>query len=78
MKNNKYKSDFPLLNNKNIVYLDTAATSQKPQCVIDAISEFYTEYNANPLRGLYELSSNATDIYEEARERCASFINASS
>lgn len=78
MNNNKYKSDFPLLNNKNIVYLDTAATSQKPQCVIDAISEFYTEYNANPLRGLYELSSNATDIYEEARERCASFINASS
>lgn len=78
MSNKDYKSEFPLLTKKNIVYLDTAATSQKPQCVIDAINEFYTDFNANPLRGLYELSSMATDVYEEARERCASFINASS
>lgn len=70
------RSQFPLINNKKVIYLDNAATTQKPQCVIDAISEFYTEYNANPMRGIYDLSIAATDVYENAREKTASFINA--
>ncbi|MFR2459592.1 MAG: aminotransferase class V-fold PLP-dependent enzyme, partial [Christensenellales bacterium] len=59
-----YRSDFPLIVNSSIAYLDNAATAQRPQCVIDAESDFYLRHNANPMRGLYELSIEATDIYE--------------
>lgn len=70
------KNEFPLLLNNNIVYLDSGATSQKPQMVIDTIEEYYKLNNANPHRGAYELSIRATDIYEGAREKVAKFINA--
>ena len=51
-----YKAEFPLFQNRSIVYLDNAATAQRPQCVLDAMEEFYCEHNANPLRGIYPLS----------------------
>ncbi len=69
------RNDFPLINNSNLAYLDNAATSQKPQCVIDEISRYYIEDNANPMRGLYDLSIRATAVYENAREKVAKFIN---
>ncbi len=71
------RADFPLLTGE-YAYLDSAATSQKPQVVIDAEKEFYEKYNANPLRGLYELSVEATERYEEAREAVREFIGAAS
>ena len=61
-----------------IVYLDSAATAQRPDVVIEAEMEFYRNYNANPLRGLYSLGIEATDRYEEARECVAKFIHAAS
>ena len=70
------RCDFPLLIQTNEAYLDNAATSQKPYCVINAVEDFYKHSNANPLRGLYELSVNATDRYENAREAVAKFIHA--
>ena len=73
----KIKSEFPLLQNRDVVYLDNSATSQKPQCVIDAVSSYYNRDNANPLRGLYELSIDATEAYENARKTVADFIHAS-
>lgn len=73
-----YRSDFPLIVNSSIAYLDNAATAQRPQCVIDAESDFYLRHNANPMRGLYELSIEATDIYENARETVCKFIGAAS
>lgn len=72
------KEDFPLLKNSNIVYLDSGATTQKPKYVIDKINEFYEKYNANPHRGAYALSIEATQIYENVREKISKFINASS
>ena len=73
-----YKKDFPLLAGSDIAYLDNAATAQRPQCVIDAERDFYLKHNANPLRGLYPLSIEATDAYETAREAVRGFINAAS
>ena len=73
-----YRSDFPLIVNSSIAYLDNAATAQRPQCVIDAESDFYLRHNANPMRGLYELSIEATDVYENARETVRKFIGAAS
>jgi cysteine desulfurase/selenocysteine lyase len=74
-----YKNDFPLLvNQANLVYLDSAATTQKPQVVLDAIQHFYRNTNANVHRGNYALSELATDTYERARETVAKFINATS
>lgn len=70
------KDDFPILKNRNIAYLDSGATSQKPQAVIDAISEFYKKCNANPHRGAYALSQEATEVYENTRTKIAEFINA--
>ena len=70
------RCDFPLLIQTNEAYLDNAATSQKPYCVINAVEDFYKHSNANPLRGLYELSVNATDRYEDAREAVRKFIHA--
>ena len=70
------KKDFPLLENSNIIYLDSGATTQKPIQVINAVDEFYKKYNANPHRGAYSLSVEATEIYEDTRTKIAKFINA--
>lgn len=73
------KSDFPIFTTyPDLVYLDSASTSQKPQKVIDAITQFYTHSNANIHRGLYGLSEDATTLYETTRVKVAKFINASS
>lgn len=71
------KKDFPLLRENPFIYLDNAATTQKPECVLKAEETFYREYNANPLRGIYALSQEATKRYEEARECVREFLNAS-
>ena len=73
---NEFKKDFPIFNNKDIVYLDSGATTQKPIQVIKKIEEFYENKNANPHRGAYLLSIEATQVYEEARDKIAKFINA--
>ena len=74
------RADFPILdqqvNGKPLVYLDNAATSQKPQCVIDALTHFYQRDNANVHRGIHTLSMRSTFAYEAARERAAKFLNA--
>lgn len=72
----KVWQDFVLLQNTDRVYFDNAATSQKPKCVIDAVQEFYEKYNANVLRGLYPLSVEATERYENARKTVQRFIHA--
>ena len=77
--NADFRSDFPIFNapeNKDLIYFDNAATTQRPCQVIDAVKNFYEKSNANPLRGLYGLSSQATELYENARGTVASFINA--
>ena len=71
-----YRDDFPLLKRQDIAYLDNAATAQRPQCVLDAVTEFYQAENANPLRGLYPLSIAATESYESARAAVQTFLNA--
>ena len=76
---NDFRSDFPFFSNeknKGLIYFDNAATTQRPHQVIDAIRHFYEENNANPLRGLYDLSVRATEAYENARHTVARFINA--
>ncbi len=70
------KKDFPILQNKEITYLDSGATTQKPIQVIKAVEEFYEKYNANPHRGAYSLSIEATEAYENTRKKIAKFINA--
>jgi cysteine desulfurase/selenocysteine lyase len=74
------RADFPILdqqvNGKPLVYLDNAATSQKPQCVIDALTHYYQRDNANVHRGIHALSNRATAAYEAARERTVKFLNA--
>ncbi|MBO6215625.1 MAG: SufS family cysteine desulfurase [Lachnospiraceae bacterium] len=72
----KLRKEFPILEERNIVYLDNAATSQKPPCVIEAAAEYYRRNNANPMRGLYELSIDATNAYEDSRAVVADFIGA--
>ena len=76
----KIRADFPVLeqmiNGKPLVYLDNAATSQKPQSVIDALVNYYSTENANVHRGVHTLSQRATDDYEEARDKVRKFINA--
>lgn len=72
-----YKEDFPLLAGHEITYIDNAATAQKPQCVIDAERDFYLNHNANPLRGIYALSVEATQALENARVAAQKFIGAS-
>ena len=72
------KKDFPvLINNPHLTYLDSAASSLKPTCVINKIREYYEEYGVNVHRGVYNLSYKATDEYEETRSVVAKFINAS-
>lgn len=76
----KIRNDFPQLqrkiNGKPIVYLDSAATSLKPQSVIDKMNQYYTRYSANIFRGIYTLSEEATAEYEDARKKVAAFIGA--
>lgn len=76
---NPYKADFPLLaQDETLVYLDSAATAQRPKAVVEAQKNFYERLNANALRGLYELSVEATALLEQARKKVATFINATS
>jgi len=76
----KLRADFPILarrvHGKPLVYLDNAATTQKPRAVIDALSRYYSEYNANIHRGVHRLSEEATHAYEEARTKAQRFVNA--
>src|SRR5919112_2856018 len=76
------RKDFPvfetLAHGKRLVYLDSAATAQKPRDVIDRMIRFYETENANVHRGIYELAERATNAYEGAREACARFIGARS
>jgi len=78
----RIRADFPILSRevhgKPLVYLDTAASSQRPRAVIDAVSRFYATHNANIHRGVHTLSQEATEDYEAARTRVAEFINAPS
>ena len=78
----KLRADFPILQRKfdgvPLVYLDSAATSQKPESVIRAMDDYYRRYNANVHRGIHVLSEEATEAYESARKRVAKFINAAS
>ena len=79
---NKIRDDFPILksriNNHQLVYFDNAATTQKPQSVIDGISNYYKSYNANIHRGIHSLAEKATEEFEETRSLVKEFINASS
>ena len=76
----RIREDFPILkrqvNDKPLIYFDNAATSQKPNAVIDAVDRYYREYNANIHRGIHKLAEEATLAHEEAREKVAKFINA--
>lgn len=76
MSVNNFKKDFPIFENKDIAYLDSGATTQKPTSVLEAIEKFYKNENANPHRGAYGLSIEATEIYENTRDKIAKFINA--
>src|SRR5438445_5705997 len=76
----RIRADFPILSrrigDRPLVYLDSAATSQKPVQVLDAIDQYYRESNANVHRGVHTLGNEATDVFEQARERVARFIDA--
>ncbi len=76
----RVKADFPIFatpREKPLVYLDSAATSQKPRAVLDAMTRYYTTCNANIHRGVYSIAEEATALYEDARRRFAAFVNAS-
>ena len=77
----KVREDFPILdrkvNGKPLVYFENAATSQKPQVMIDALVDYYSNYNANIHRGVHTLSQEATNAYEEARLKIQKHFNAS-
>ena len=77
---NEVRKEFPILgrkvNGKQLTYMDNAATTQKPRCVIEALTDYYENYNANVHRGVHTLSVEATDRFEAAREKVASFISA--
>lgn len=70
------RNHFPLLNNNDLIYFDNAATVQRPAEVLKAVEDFYVNQNANPMRGLYDLSLKATESYENARAKVAAFIGA--
>ncbi len=76
MTNYDIRKDFSILNNQDIAYLDSGATTQKPKQVIEAVDNYYASANANPHRGAYKLSIKATEVYDEARAKVAKFINA--
>ncbi len=73
------RNDFPIfrkkINGKELVYLDNASTTQKPYSVIDSITDFYSNYNSNIHRAVYQLAEEATNMYEQSREKIANFIN---
>lgn len=73
---NDFRKDFPILQDPEYIYFDNAATTQHPVQVLNAVTDFYKKENANPLRGLYEWSIEATDAYENARQKTADFIGA--
>jgi cysteine desulfurase/selenocysteine lyase len=79
---NTIRKDFPILsrqvNGKPLIYLDSGATAQKPECVIEAVNRMHREQNANIHRGVHQLSAEATELYEQARERVRTFIGAAS
>ena len=79
---NQIRNDFPILkqtiNGHPLVYMDNAATSQKPKTVIDSISNYYSEYNSNVHRGVHTLSQLATDLFEKSRESVSHFISSES
>ncbi len=81
-KVDELRQDFPLLSRevrgKPLVYLDNAATAQKPLCVIESLNKYYREYNSNIHRGVHTLSEEATSAYESARGKCRAFLNAAS
>ena len=70
------RNDFPIFQNRDVIYLDNAATTQKPVCVLQKEREFYEKENANPYRGLYELGEAATESYENARATVQQFLHA--
>ena len=72
------KSDFPIFNDSDLVYLDNASTTQKPQLVLDAVMKMYTDTNANVHRALYDIGSKATEKFENSRKNISDFINATS
>lgn len=76
LSSEQIKKDFPFFNKEgnNLIFLDNAATTQKPGTVIEAISDFYTNHNSNVHRGIYRLSEEATDLYWHSRENVSSFI----
>src|SRR4051812_14134338 len=78
----KVRAEFPILdqrvNGRPLIYFDNAASSQKPRAVIDALRHYYERDNANVHRGLHELSSRATDAYEGARAKIATYLGAAS
>ncbi len=75
----KIRRDFPFIeNNKELIYFDNAATTQKPQCVLDEINSFYSNYNSNVHRGVYKIAEEATIKYESTRDVIADFINSES
>ena len=75
----KIRQDFPILskkiNNKSLIYFDNAATSQTPSCVIDCIKDYYEHYNSNIHRGVHSLSDEATNAYEDARNKVKDHFN---
>ena len=75
---NKIKNDFPIFDSSDLIYLDNAATTQKPESVINAINAFYKETNANVHRAIYSIGNEATKRFEDARKKVSSFINAPS
>jgi len=80
LNTHRVREDFPILkrriNGHSLIYLDDAATTQKPRQVIEAMREFYEKCNANVHRAIHTLSQEATELYEEAREEVAKFIGA--
>ena len=71
-----FKEDFPILKDGKIAYLDSGATTQKPTSVIENVDNYYKTFNANPHRGAYSISVKATEVYDNAHEKVAQFINA--
>lgn len=76
MNSETIKKDFKIFENRNITYLDSGATAQRPYQVINAVEEYYNKNNANPHRGTYDLSIDSTEEYDKARRKVAEFINA--
>ena len=72
---NELRRLFPIFAKRSLVYLDSAATSQKPEIVISTVKKFYNEYNSNVHRSIYDISQEATEAYEVAREKIAKFLN---